>query len=490
MDLFKLSCAVPLEYLIIRKTVLRFVEEKKLSVNDKKFLYPLEAFDKSELSLTDKIGPDDQIRYFLSERVFRKVAELARKIADNRVFEIELDVKCAGFPLISSFIQSLFRMGVKVHLVTLGTDEGPGELTESEIQLVKEIIKGNRGDLSVIEPATHKIINAGDIFSADHLLEHSIQSFDQFAEKNAGLIGVIKNCINSPLEAEYYYNLSKKNGDALKTVKANYTLSMLFLRHHAVNNRNLSKGRALLDEAYEIIQNGDLAYTGTDTENFYRVFNRNGYGLILFREGRSEEAIELLRWGINKLSDEYSIHYMHRSVIMYNICLCYKRLHRYDEAIEEFKKLLDIDYAFPEYHLEMGFCLKEKGDYEGYVSCIRNALSVSPLHSDSHYLMSLTLLEDENYVLAESHAKTAWEVAGDDITAYNYAYILSLNNKYELLDSLLPSLQSDSLPEWLILQAEKRAQVSSVEAKEYLLACREIFPKHELINENILALSE
>ncbi|QDY44249.1 tetratricopeptide repeat protein [Candidatus Pantoea soli] len=490
MDFFKLSCAIPLEYLIIRKTVLRFVNEKDLSVHDRKFLFPLEVFDKSELSLTDKIGPDDQIRYFLSERVFRKVSEFARKIADKGVSELELDVKYSGFPLISSFIQALFRMNVNVQLVTWSTEEEPGDMSESEVQLVKEVIKGSNGDLNIIEPATHKIINAGDIFSADHLLEHSIQFFEHFAERNAGLIGVIKNCINSPLEAEYYYNLSKQSGDALQTVKANYTLSMLFLRHHAANNRNLSKGRTLLDEAYHIIQNGGLAYTGADTENFYKVFNRNGYGLILFREGRSEEAIELLRWGIDQLSDEYNIHYMHRSVIMYNICLCYKRLQRFDEAIEEFKKLLDIDYAFPEYHLEMGFCLKEKGDIDGYVSCIKNALLVSPLHSDSHYLMSLALLDDENYADAEYHARTAWEVAGDDVTAYNYAYILSFNNKYELLDSLLPSLKSGSLPEWLILQAEKRAQVSSVEAKKYLLACRDIFPKHELINENILALSE
>ncbi|EKT53340.1 tetratricopeptide repeat protein [Providencia burhodogranariea] len=486
MNYFNLAINIPLEYLIIREVLLRYVSKETLTINDKKFLYPLEYFDKSDLSLTDKISPDDQIRFYLSDRVSRKVAELAKKISDSGVNVISILAQSSTYPIVNDFIQALYRMGVSVILIADYAVVNEFKLTENEVKLTKEIIRWEFGNVDILHDYIKMIINSGDIYSADHLIEHCLTCFDNYERSHANLIGTIKNCLNKPIEAEYYYLKSKESGDALSIVKANYALSMLYLRHHKANKLNLEKGRYFLQEAYDLIKLGKLDYLGQDKKNFYSVFNRNGYGLVLFRDGHSEEAIKLLNWGIKQLSDGDSMqHYMHRSVIIYNICLCYKWLGRYDEAIIYFNQLLEIDYTFPEYHLELAMCYYEKGDMTSYIEKINNALSVSPLHSDSHYHLSIELSSSEDDILAEKHARLAWEISGDSITAYNYAHILSLNNNYKMLHRLMQKTSVFLIPEWLILQAENIAQYSDKEAFNYLLECQRIFPEHHLINKNI-----
>lgn len=489
MDYFKLAASIPLEYLIIRNILLRYISQEQLTINDKKFLYPLENFDKSTLSLTDRISPDDQIRYYLSDRVFRKVAELAKKIAIAKIKTVNITAKFTSHPLINCFTQALYRMNVSVNLLVDCAKNEETHLTENETKLVNELIKEKLGDINVIQPYIQMIISSGDIYSADHLIEHCLEHLDDYEKSQALMIGTIKNCINKPIEAEYYYIKSKESGDPLSIVKANYTLSMLYLRHHKSNKRNIEKGRQFLQEAYDIIQTGQLDYLEHDKKNFFTVFNRNGYGLILFREGNSDDAIKLLNWGLQQLSDKHSIHYMHRSVIIYNICLCYKRLGKYDDAITYFNQLLEIDYAFPEYHLELAMCFYDKGNIADYINSIQRALSVCPMHSDSHYHMSIAFLSSQDYISAEKHARLAWEISGDNLTAYNYAYILSLNNNYKIMDHLMQRTGVFMTPEWLILQAEKIAQDSEKAAYAYLLECQHIFPNNPLIKENIKILS-
>ncbi|MGG4607448.1 tetratricopeptide repeat protein [Providencia sp. Me31A] len=82
-------------------------------------------------------------------------------------------------------------------------------------------------------------------------------------------------------------------------------------------------------------------------------------------------------------------------------------------------------------------CFYDKGDIAGYINSIKKALSVSPMHSDSHYHMSIAFLSSQDYISAEKHARLAWEISGDNLTAYNYAYILSLNNNYKIMDHLM-----------------------------------------------------
>ncbi|HBQ5109302.1 TPA: tetratricopeptide repeat protein [Klebsiella pneumoniae] len=485
MDLNQYVDRFPLEYLIIRKYVVTSLGLDNLSFHDKNFLYPLENVNRETLSLTDRIDPDNQIRYFLSDRTLRKVSELAKKIAESNPNELIICPEHTHSVLMRHFIRALERMQVSIKFASNPDFSKDALLTTNETELIRQLIMTDRGDDEQVLRCIKQIINCGDVFSAETLLEHGLRYFNDFESKQANLIGTIKNCVGKPVEAEHYYQIFKKTDSPLAPVRANYPLSMLYLRHHKQEKRNFETGKRYLAEAYDYIMDGGLDYLDVQEKNFYTVFNRNGYGLVLFREGKVNEAIDLLRWGIETLSSESPKHYMHRSVILYNICQCYKKIGDYDAAIQCYKDLLAIDYVFPEYHLEMGLCYEQQGNFEDYRSCVEEAIRINPYNSDSHYYLSLIMASLEDYNGAEKHAKVAWELSGDDMTAYNYAYIQSINGTYHNLDKLQPVHSPDYIPEWIILKAEKLLQTSFDDAVDLLKEGSQLFPRHPELNENL-----
>ncbi|HBR2218126.1 tetratricopeptide repeat protein [Klebsiella variicola] len=485
MDLNQYVDCIPLEYFIIRKYVVSSLGLNNLSIHDKKFLYPLENVNRETLSLTDRIDADNQIRYFLSDRTLRKVSELAKKIAESEPEKITISPGHTHSVLMRHFIRSLERMQVSVQFDSNPDFSKDALLTANETELIQQLIMAARGDYDLVVRCIKQIINCGDVFSAETLLEHGLRYFPDFESKQANLIGTIKNCVGKPVEAEHYYQIFKKSESPLAPVRANYPLSMLYLRHHKLEKRNFETGKQYLTEAYDYIMNGGLDSLDVQERNFYTVFNRNGYGLVLFREGKVNEAIDLLRWGIETLSSESPKHYMHRSVILYNICQCYKKIGDYDSAIQCYKELLEIDYVFPEYHLEMGLCYEQQGNFKDYRACVEEAIRINPYNSDGHYYLSLIMASLEDYNEAEKHARVAWELAGDDMTAYNYAYLQSINGSYQDLDKLQPVNSPDYIPEWIVLKAEKISQTSVDDAVNILKEGIKLFPLHPELNENL-----
>lgn len=476
--------SIPFEYYIIRNIVLKYLPIEKIDSLEYKFLYPFEKIDKQNLSLTDRIDPNNQIRFYLLNRTFRIVSELAKKISETGIKEANFYTIELHSPLKNHFVSALLRMNVVVQF-TNRPENNFSPLTLNEIAVIKEILKGENGNITLIQDAIKKVINSGDIFTAETLLEHGMKNFIGFDCSHANIIGTIKNCMMKPLEAEYYYNLSKIDQIPLSIVKANYPLSMLYLRHHKFNKLNLEKGKKYLEDAFSIIKSGALDYLDETEKQFYTVFNRNGYGLVLFKEGKEKKAIDLLNWGIKTLAGVEDKHYMHKSVIIYNICQCYKKLMQYDKAIEKYQELLEIDYIFTEYHIEMGLCMQLKGDLPGFKICVEQALTINPYHSDSHYHYSLIKLDEDDLSSAEYHAKMAWELSSDDVTAYNYAYVQSLTGKYDLLSRVCPTHHSQFLSEWFILQAERACQKSISKGVHILTEALNVCPGNQHIINNI-----
>ncbi|HFZ8993022.1 TPA: tetratricopeptide repeat protein [Citrobacter freundii] len=479
-----------LEYIIIRRYIISVLCESQLNIHDMNFLYPLENINRKSLSLTDRIDPDNQIRYFLSGRTLRKIAEFASKIAEKKISELIIDPCHIHSVFICHFIKALQRMNVSIQYASLPNLSDQAGLTENEIELIQQLIIADRGDRDLLVRCIRQVTNCGDVFSAENLLEHGLKYYRNFESEHANLIGTIKNCVGKPIEAEYYYKIFKCSDDPLAPVRANYPLAMLYLRHHKPEKRNFEMGKIYLTEAYEYIERGGLDFLEPEEKAFYTVFNRNGYGLVLFREGKINEAIEILNWGMNTLSDESPKHYMHRSVILYNIGQCYKQIADYDSAIQCYQDLLEIDYVFPEYHLEMGLCYKQKGCLKEYKACIEEALRLNPWHSDSHYCLSMLLTEHGDIEAAEHHARMAWELSGDDMTAYNYAYTQSINGKYYNLTQLQPVNSPEYVPQWIILRAEEQSQTSLSAALRVLQEGVTAFPEHADLNVNINLIQE
>jgi hypothetical protein len=94
-------------------------------------------------------------------------------------------------------------------------------------------------------------------------------------------------------------------------------------------------------------------------------------------------------------------------------------------------------------------------------------------------------LEEEDLSGAEYHAKIAWELAGDEVTAYNYAYVQSLIGKYDLLSKVYPTHHSQLLSEWFILQAEQACQKSISKGVHILTEALNVCPGNQHIINNI-----
>ncbi|MDX7986987.1 tetratricopeptide repeat protein [Xenorhabdus sp. 12] len=467
MNLKEIALFIPLEFYLIRSNILRYISKNDMSTHEIKFLFPFELINKDNLSLTDRIDPEDQIRFSLSKRSMRAIAKIAKKISEKKIKEVLLFGELSQSKMLRFLCDSLTRMGVKITLEEY-KKEYLDELTKDEINLIIEILKKENGDSEYIHSSIKKIINSGDIFTSEKIINHCINNFNNYESTYANLIGVIKNCLMKPIEAEYYYNISKLGGESIAIIKANYPLSMLYLRYHNIRKQSLTIGKNYLNEAFEIIISGGIESFDNDEKTFHKVFNRNGYGLILFRERKVHEAIELLEWCIAELGNKGGKYHMHKSVIIYNLCQCYKKLGFIDKAIEKYHELLKIDYSFPEYHLELSLCYKEKHDKKKFKESVLESLKVDPYYSDGHYQYSLILLSENDIFNAENHAKIAWELSGDDISSYNYAYILSIQDKYDKLSILNPSYDSHILSSWFILQAESAGQSSIEKAISHL----------------------
>lgn len=385
------------------------------------------------------------------------------------------------------FIFALKRMNITIKLVASDTLSFSNFLTNNEIDFLNELLKGPLGLEKKIISGIRKFLNSGDIFTAEYLVEHGLQYFDNFENKYANIIGTIKNCVDKPIEAEYYYSYFHKNAKGKDFVKSYYPLSMLYLRHHKKNKLNFNKDKKLLTDAYQCILNGALDEQKPTEKIFYTVFNRNGYALVLFREGKINEATELLENSLKKLSTQTKKHFMHKSVIIYNLCQCYRKLKNYDKAIQYYQILLEYDYSFPEYHLELALCFLDKKDIVSYKLCLENALSINKYHADTHYYYSLLYIDDD-LSRAEHHAKLAWEIMGDDITAYNYAYIQSLTGNYKNLNKLLPSKHRSILADWLILKAEEKLLVLQNQAINFLQKIKNFYPDNSAIINNLSLL--
>jgi hypothetical protein len=129
---------------------------KKINSLEYKFLYPFEKIDKQNLSLTDRIDPDNQIRFYLRDRTFRIVSELAKKkIAETGIKEANFYTIELHSPLKNNFVSALMRMNVVVRFMN-HPESSFSPLTLNEIAVIKEILKGKNGNIILIQDAIKK----------------------------------------------------------------------------------------------------------------------------------------------------------------------------------------------------------------------------------------------------------------------------------------------------------------------------------------------
>ena len=209
-------------------------------------------------------------------------------------------------------------------------------------------------------------------------------------------------------EAEFFYERWAESGRDLDSVRALYGRAMLAARHHQGGLRSIERAGRLLDEAHAILSGLDDEQRMLDTTVFEEVFNRNGAALVLFRRGQVEDALELLEWGISRLTQTNEKVAIHRSVLMYNLAQCRRQLGDGPGAIEAYERLLEVDPHMPEYHLEAAKCYAGEQRLAEAERSVRVALEIDDTLGVAWSLLGVYLdRQDRHATAAEAFAEAS-----------------------------------------------------------------------------------
>lgn len=361
--------------------------------------------------LTHSTEIQHQIRFPMRVRVLRGVRKLASAIAPK--VSQNLAVRLAADDELSiEFFLELEAHGVQVtYLPFAGAGSEFASPRELESLLKLKMPIDVRGLLAIASERTY----SGDYRTAYQLLmripEH-LRTSDVHHH-----LGMCTNYFERTEESETHYLRCFESDDIVTRASAAYMISMLYLRWHSKEKHSLDQAEKFLDRAYQEL--GEIS--DFETREFQRVFNRNGYALCLYRRGRVEEALQMLKSGVSVLDTSIarsdaegrpSHRYLHRSVLLYNAVQCLAALQQFEECEAMCAELISSDPLFPEYHLEFGriHLMQASGDesrLSAALECFASAESLDSAIPELHALKGFTFIECGR--LAE--AKASYEEA-------------------------------------------------------------------------------
>ncbi len=117
-----------------------------------------------------------------------------------------------------------------------------------------------------------------------------------------------------------------------------------------------------------------------------RVIQRFQTGTRLLDKGEVDEARILFE----TLRDEYP----EVSVFYLNLGVAYKRLERFEEAIQAYRQAISISDRNPndgyaEAHYNLGILLREQGDFKGAEAVYLRAIDLAPAFQDAHFNLAV-----------------------------------------------------------------------------------------------------
>ncbi|MBJ7291700.1 tetratricopeptide repeat protein [Williamsia sp.] len=430
-----------------------------------RILFPLDGTLASSVrgaatSLTDAATTDSQIRFFQHHRALRSFVGTARWVADVHG---PISVRVVdGATLADSdraFLDAAVRSAawrVAIEFDSDTTAVVPGD-DGDQLRVSALLGQSTTAACDDLVRAAFEFVNAGDAWSAVAIGSRLMQ-----VEKSPrvwNLMALGNAMLDRTLDAEFYYRRWADDGSALDRVRALYGLSMLYARHHPVGLRSMPESGRLLDEAYSVLGTLDTATRNDQAVRFDEVFNRNGHALVLFREGRVDEAIELLEWGITELASTDEKIAMHRSVLVYNLAQCHVRRGDLAAAIATYDRLLEVDPHMPEYHLEYARCLCAADDLDGAIAQCRIALDIDDTLATGWSLLGVYLGRQGRHGEAAAahrgaHTNTP-DSPGPQLDA-TYAWLRhgDVAAAAEVLSSMAPPADHKQRDRWALLHAE------------------------------------
>lgn len=455
--------------------------------------------DNIKMSLSESIDYDNQIRFFLKLRTERNIKRffhiLTKKFGP---FNVTIFGDLNSLSNSDKFLVSVAAKCYKVKISILSKRGSAQALPknifskeEIQIQDILKKAKISKEDISFLISASESFIHVGDGWSSEVLLQKVFQYTKN--KKIHYLMSFSLNMQNRSLEAEYYFNQWKENGNNADLVQANYMLSMLYLRHHPKHLLSIEKASSYLQKAYNVLLEDKNISLDT---NFEKVFNRNGYALVLFKKGHVESALALLKEQLQILNMSSEKHFMHKTVIMYNLAQCYLKMGNTEDAIRTFEELINLDPLFPEYQIELAQVIANI-DPKRAIEIISKSLNLDPIISENYSTLGYCYDKLNQLKKSEKNYAKAYQLDNNNLNiVYNYVLSLIKNYHYDLAISILDSTDystasENQFCEFALLRVECDFNIKrKKEAILYLEKLTNEYPTHGLLKDALNKLKQ
>ncbi|MFB0832705.1 tetratricopeptide repeat protein [Brevibacillus laterosporus] len=349
--------------------------------------------DSPKLSITSATQFKDRIRfthfskiYYVFNFLIESILNKSRK--DSEYFEIHL-LNCNEMieydvMFVDHFIERIKHGELPV---TLKFDEHHPRLKNVSYvneNTIRNKVKFSPESFWVKDNKVKMFQRAMNLFLYEDAIRLGKELFHSTVDLNekcviADRIGIANVLYDRTDVGEDYYNyvLEQKCTPDIK-VSVLYKLSMLYLRHHPSEKRDAQRGESYLIAASELIEENKEALG--ENYIFHKVFNRNGYSLVLYRKGDMETAHHYCIDGHEQILRHYGPikHILHRSVLMYNSTLTAIGLEDYEQAFKQFDYLLDMDPYYPNYWSARAELHKKLGQFDKSIQDFSHAIELNP----------------------------------------------------------------------------------------------------------------
>lgn len=410
---------------------------------------------RAESHLTDATTVDTQLRYFTEPLVRQRLFTLAAasKHACRGLDRIEIEgcehihegtalfFHALGHHLPSCRIEMTFSRTAEVEAAS----DDPAGRREAEVAsaCLRERPLTDDEFVRVLD-AARTCTYVGDYHTSERLARRLAR--ERFHVEVEMLLGVAANATLRPFEAEYHFGRVYAHAEPLDRARACYSLAMLAIRHHASSFRDLDRGEAYLQEAYEIIVGLDPSDRDAELA-FRRVFNRNGLALVWFKRGRVREALASLDLGIARLRELAGAEVdLHHSVLEYNRILCLRALGDTARAEASYRRLLDLDPTYPYYPMDWARWELAAGRPESALLAAQRAREIDPYLATAHSLMGRAFVAAGDEVRGETSLARAAEL--EPVSPYHICSLASLWNRTGRYERTRALLSRHDLTSW------------------------------------------
>ncbi|WP_166984906.1 tetratricopeptide repeat protein [Canibacter zhoujuaniae] len=405
-------------------------------------------------NLSDRQTPDDQLRYYTSERVFRGLRQIAYDYASR--LDKNIVLRLPSFPADpdTRFVEWLGAKGkFKVEIsFELEANELKYDQQSSKFYSVITSIKDGTLTSNDLSKYLNLLLSYGDSWTAKLIADVYLSVVSEIETALADALGITYALQGDTGMAKLIWE-KWLTASAIDEARARYSLAMLQARHNP---------RALLDPvgAAENLNRAWSRLKGlpiTPQTTYESVFNRNGMALLLFRQGKYAEAKAVLEAGIASLQGSGYAEKLHHTVLTSNLARVIASMGDFRKAEWLFREAIAMDPLFAEYHQDLASFLSDMGRFEEAAEEARRTIEIDPSMPEAYRLLGFILMQ-----------------LGDPLRARDeYAKAANIGDDMAVLDMLRASYEADT-PEWTIQFRDRVAQaqldVKSRAEAELLLA--------------------